>query len=286
MRQTTPIAPVSVDDVVDSYWKFLSRNNYTGHLRRFKHRLESDPKAAEAEAVAFSVLWSEKLRPDIFEDLNAGGPDFRCAPSANESFLVEVASLDSTSVSNKSGLPLELTGAGGQAFSLITRKLRSTAQGKAAQLAGYDLPRVLAITSAHDFAGILMDRGAAEHLMISDPHLRVPLHPTGGASYFGTDLDHAVFCRPSIFDASGDPTVAPCCQSISAILLVTILAREVNIVGLLHPAPAQPFNPQLLSRVPYVRFRQWPIMRGKVEIEWILGEEQYGSAMFDHKRIR
>jgi len=236
MRQTTQIAPVSVDEVVDSYWKFLYRNNYTGHLSRFKDRLASDPKSAEAEAVVFSVLWSEKLHPDIFEDLNAGGPDFRCAPSANESFLVEVASLDSTSVSNKSGLPLELTGAGGQAFSLITRKLRSTAQGKAAQLAGYDLARVLAITSAHDFAGILMDRGAAEHLMISDPHLRVPLHSTGRRSYFATDLDHAVFCRPSIFDASGKPTFARHSPKIAATVLALCCNTRALLSGYFLPS--------------------------------------------------
>ena len=31
------------------------------------------------------------------------------------------------------------------------------------------MPGVLAITSSHDFAGLLMDRGAAEYLMTSAP---------------------------------------------------------------------------------------------------------------------
>lgn len=64
---------VSVDEVVDSYWKFLYRNNYSIHLDKFKQRLQSDQKAAEAEAVVFSLLWSAKVRPDIFEDPGTGG---------------------------------------------------------------------------------------------------------------------------------------------------------------------------------------------------------------------
>jgi hypothetical protein len=73
MHRTLRTASVSIDEVVDSYWRFLSRNRYDGHLKRFKDRLNADPKAGEAEAIIFSVLWSAKLRPDIFEDNSAGG---------------------------------------------------------------------------------------------------------------------------------------------------------------------------------------------------------------------
>src|ERR1019366_8419415 len=106
--QTTKAAGVSVDEVVDFYWRFLSRNaKYAVHFGQFKKRYQLDQKAAEAEAIVFSLLRAEKLNPDIFEDPGTGGPDFRCNPSSGESFLLEVTSLDSESVSKKSGLPLK-----------------------------------------------------------------------------------------------------------------------------------------------------------------------------------
>ena len=46
-RQTS----VSLDEFVEFYWRFLSRNEeYAVHFEQFKKRLTSDQKAAEAEA--------------------------------------------------------------------------------------------------------------------------------------------------------------------------------------------------------------------------------------------
>jgi len=283
--QVLKMASVSVDEIVDSYWRFLSRNRYDGHLKRFKDRLDSDPKAAEAEAVVFSVLWSEKLRPDVFEDNSTGGPDFRCDPSLGDSFLVEVKSLDSKAVSDRSTLPLQLNGPGGQAVRLITDKLCSAAQSKAAQLGGRGMPGVLAITSAYDYAGLLMDRGPAEYLMTSAPHFRIPLGSTGRSGQWATDLRDAVFCQAGILDAYGDQRFNTRYRSIAAILLVTIGVRETEVVGLLHPDAAHPFDPQLFPAVPYVRFAQWPLTSTNISTEWILGNGQQGSATFGHRRI-
>jgi hypothetical protein len=277
---------VSVDGIVDSYWKFLSRDQYDGHLKRFKDRLDADPKAAEAEAVIFSVLWSEKLHPDIFEDNSAGGPDFLCEPSPSDSFLVEVKSLDSKAVSARSTLPLSVHGNGGQAFSLITGKLCSAAQSKASQLGGRGMPGILAITCSHDFAGLLMDRGAAEYLMTSAPHFCVPLGSTGKTGHGETDLRDAVFCQPAVLlDASGKQSFVARYRSIAAILLVTIGVRETEIVGLLHPDAAHPFNPHLFPAIPYVRFAQWPLTSSNIRTEWILGDTQRSGATFEHRRI-
>lgn len=277
----------SVDEIVDSYWKLLSRNHYDGHLKRFKDRWNADPKAAEAEAVVFSVLWSARLRPDIFEDNSAGGPDFRCEPSPSGSFLVEVKSLDSEAVSERSALPLSITGNGGQAFGLITDKLCSAAQSKASQLGGRGMPGILAIASSHAFAGLLMDRGAAEYLMTSAPHISVPVGSTRNAGQWRTDLRNAVFCQPTaLLDASGNQGFVTRYRSIAAILLMTIGGRETDVVGLLHPDPAHPFNPQLFPAVPYVRFAQWPLTSTNISTEWILGSDtQRGAATFEHSPI-
>lgn len=286
MHRALTRARVSVDEVVDSYWKFLSRNHYHGHLRRFKDRLDADTKAAEAEAVVFSVLWAERLRPDIFEDNSHGGPDFCCEPSPGSSFLVEVKSLDSAAVSARSTLPLTVHGMGGQAFSLITDKLCSAAQSKASQLGGRGMPGVLAIASSHDFAGLLLDRGAAEYLMTSAPHFSVPIRSTGNEGHWETDLRNAVFCQPAaILDSSGNQRFAARYRSVAAILLVTIGARETEIVGLLHPDSAHPFNPQLFPAVPYVRFAEWPLTSSDIRTEWILGNAERSGAKFKHKCI-
>jgi hypothetical protein len=183
-------------------------------------------------------------------------------------------------------LPLSVHGTGGQAFSLITDKLCSAAQSKASQLGGRGVPGVLAIASSHDFAGLLMDRSAAEYLMTSAPHFSVPIGSTGKAGHWETDLRNAVFCQSAaLLDASGNQRFVTRYRSIAAILLVTIGVRKTEIVGLLHPDAAHPFNAQLFSAVPYVRFAQWPLTSSNISTEWILGDTLRGGAKFEHRRI-
>lgn len=233
------------------------------------------------------MLWSAKLRPDIFEDNSAGGPDFRCEPSPGSSFLVEVKSLDSEAVSARSTLPLTMHETGGQAFGLITDKLCSVAQSKASQLGVRGMSGVLVIASSHDFASLLMDRGAAEYLMTSAPHFSVPIGSTGKAGRRKTDMRNAVFCQPAaLLDASGDQRFVTRYRSIAAIFLATIGGRETEIVGLLHPDATHPFNPQLFPAVPYVRFAEWPLTSSNISTEWILGgDTPRVAATFEHRRI-
>lgn len=283
--QAKNAAGVLVDEILELYWRFLSRNpDRAVHFEQFKKRYKSNQKAAEAETVVFSLLRAEKLNPSIFEDPGTGGPDFRCDPSRGEPFLLEVASLDSESVSKRSGLPLKMRGAGGGAYGLITEKLLAVAKNKTAQLADHALPRVLAITSDYDFAGLLLDQLAAEYLMTSAPSINVPLN--GKPSYRSVDLRHAVFCRLSeLVTAFEDPMIFPCRESISAILLITIHPRESRVVGLLHPVPTYPFNPNWFSSVPYLKFKQWPLGK-KIETEWILGHGELRAATFEHRKIQ
>ncbi len=123
MRQTQ--APRNsgdtVQDVVEYFRRYLSRNrDLAEHYEEFLKREKSDPKAAQAEAVVFSWLRAEKLEPRLFEVPGKGGPDFCCSSDATDRFLVEATSLDSEMVSERSGLPAEITGPGGGAFGLIT----------------------------------------------------------------------------------------------------------------------------------------------------------------------
>jgi hypothetical protein len=270
---------VSVDEVVDSYWIFLARNHFDVHLDRFKQRLDSDTKAAEAEAVVFSLLWNAKARPDIFEDISKGGPDFSCEPFKQEKFLVEVTSLDSSAVTRRSSLPDRLEEGGGGAFGLITAALQRAAVGKASQLANHPYPRVLAITSSHAFASILMDAHAAENLLLSDTMISYRIGNFSDPGRQITDLRRSVFFRT---DRSGT-RIVPCRRSISAILLVSISWGQADVVGILHPEPEIVFKPGLLSQVPYLRLTSWPV-GSEIKTEWHSNGERSGT--FHHRRIR
>jgi hypothetical protein len=119
----------TVDDVLEYYYRYLARNrDLSVQFERFKKRLSNNSKTATAEAIVFSLLRAGTLRPELFEDVSTGGPDFRCARSPNGTFLVEVTCLDSEMVTRRSGLPSTITRAGSGAFGLITDRLLSEAK--------------------------------------------------------------------------------------------------------------------------------------------------------------
>jgi hypothetical protein len=49
-------------------------------------------------------------------------------------------------------------------------------------------------------------------------------------------------------------SIKPSLRSIGALLLIAADYREMGIVGLLHPDAANPFNPQWLPMIPFVKF--------------------------------
>lgn len=273
-------------DVLEYYRCYLTRNrDLADHRTQFLKRESRDPRAAQAEAVVFSWLWAEKLNPYLFEDAGTGGPDFCSTYSGSNRFLVEATSLDSEMVSERSGLPTEIRARGGGAFALITEKLKAKAQSKASQLAGHGVPTVLAITSDHAFASLLMDKLAAEYLMTSAPQINVPI---GGCapSYITNDFKDSVFNRNTgLVWASGAPIVKPALRSIGAILLITVDHREIRIVGLLHPDAANPFNPEWLPKVPFVKFTGL-VTFSSDGTEWLQAVEGHRVATFPHRHIR
>ena len=186
-------------------------------------------------------------------------------------------------VTKRSGLPATITGPGGGAFGLITdrlfRKPRTRPATRTTRAA-----RRFAIASAHAFASILLDRLAAEYLMTSAPQFNVPIG--GGPTYTTTDLKHAVFYRPlGVLDASGVPIIAPCRQSIAAILLIAIHPCEVRVVGLLHPEATYPFDPAWLPNVPFVQF-EGQCTPDHIATKWTHTDSGPRVAVFRHRRIQ
>jgi hypothetical protein len=264
----------NVDGVIQSYAEYL-HEAYPQNLDRFEQSRASDPDAALAEAVVFRMLQTMSVRPEIHDQPQKGGPDFICycnrgplhKPISEDRFIVEATSLTPDTVTRHSGIanivPEEI---GGGAFGLVTQNIVNKAKAKAAQLANYPMPRILAITSNHVATPALFNAATAMWALVSEVHWR---HEIGSdvvdpAEY--TNLERSVFLRPG-----PDGTIEACRKSISAILLIAVYGDKSEVYGIQHPEPAYPLYVGWLPKVPFIRISPWPIIDGKIFTEWVVG---------------
>ncbi len=92
--------------------------------------MKNNVESARAEAVIFSMLRSNKLKVENYEDPSHGGPGFICK-SNSHSFLVEVSCLEVDSVAKNSGIPNEIPKESvASTYNLITNLLRTKASSK------------------------------------------------------------------------------------------------------------------------------------------------------------
>ena len=250
---------MSVDAVVESYRSWLEVKA-PEHLKAFKQRLDVDPEAARAEAVTFNVLRVAGVRPTPGEVIGKGGSDFICN---KPEMVVEVTSISIDTVTKASGLKHPMSGMGG--FSQITRNLLREAINKATQLADYPMPRLLVIATEHSGGSLLMNAHSAQELLTGTTSFSIPIGGPAADITMVTQLANSVFCRPT-----NEGKVEPSRRSISAVVLMTISQDIANVIGLLHPDPAVPFDPNVLSNVHFLRFRSWPLEAGKpFGVEWV-----------------
>jgi hypothetical protein len=255
------------DEVTQAYALFLEVC-HPEHLKRFQDRLKADPEAARAEAAVFSWLRTSRLAPAINEHPSRGGADFLCLPGEKDSFLLEVTSLRKDAIASKSGWPDDLD-EGAAAFSMVTPQISRTIQHKVPQLAGgpQDVARVLAICLSHSGASALLGTMAAERVVTSTPVITTPLAADGTASEAPRLVTNL---KQSAFFCIKNGVIVPVRERISAILLIGIWDRQLEIVGMLHPAPTTPFAYRLLGDVPFLRV-EWPIRGSEIDTEWIIG---------------
>jgi len=263
-------------DIIDSYKVFLEIK-YPPHHQIYCRRLKENIEAAKAEAVMFSLLRNTTDQIALAENVSTGGVDFRCVSNKNQ-FIVEVTCLEAESVAIQSSWPNEIADGKTGWFGMLTHMLRTKASSKASQLAGYAMPRVLAITSEHVAADILLGPHGAEALLTSDTKVEVPIGKPLDKTGLATDLKDSVFFR---FGKEGQ--IEPWRKSISAILLVTILADRSLVVGVLHPEPAYQFPITLLPCVPFFRLREWPPKNHALETEWVIAKPMPGD--FLHQQV-
>jgi hypothetical protein len=256
-----------LENVTKAYSVFLEVCAADQHTA-FLNRLTSAPDAAKAEAAVFSWLRAGKLAPIINEQVGRGGIDYLCSPPNSIPFLLEVTSLSKAAVVSKSGWPDSLDEVA-QAFSVITPQLAGKGQSKAPQLATgqVGIPRVLAICLAHPGASALLSTLAAEWLMVSDPVIQMPIAAQGkepGPARLATDLKRSVFFGPR------DGVIVPMRESISAILLVALWYRQLDILGMLHPKLTVPLDYRVFTRIPFLRV-EWPLT-SPIDMEWVIGD--------------
>ncbi|MDE0011093.1 MAG: hypothetical protein OXU36_08095 [Candidatus Poribacteria bacterium] len=257
----------TTDDLVDDYKKFLA-NKHPGRIKSFCDLLASHPASARAEAITFYFLRDRVDKVQIEEDPTKGGVDFRCETRKSE-FVVEVTHLENESVSQASGKRNEIPEKNTVgSYSRITHLLRSNASDKARQMSGYCCPSLLVMTSEHVYANdLLSSKIAAEFLLTSDTSIPVPHPPANPATdlILETDLKDSVFFR---FNNQNN-NFESCRQSISAILLCSIYANAMGVIGILHPNPVRKFPIKFLPTIPFVKLKKWPPENNEIGTEWV-----------------
>jgi hypothetical protein len=160
---------------------------------------------------------------------------------------------------------------------MITHKLRTKASRKTPQLSDHSFPRILVITCEHVAADVLLGPGGAEALLTSDTKIAVPIGKQIDKVGIVTDLKNSVFFR------SVNGELESCRRSISAILLISILADKSLVTGILHPDPNYKFPIKLLPSVPFLRMKKWPPENNIIEIDWLIYEPK--AKEFYHRKV-
>ena len=268
----------SLDDLVSAHSENL-RLHYSHYDEKFQRLRRSDPEAAAGEATLFSLLKTYfRASPEPADEPGTGGVDFICHRNGDE-FVVEVTSLNPDTVHARSGISPTVDESSGGAFQMVTTSLFNKACGKADQLSGYSCARVLAITSTHFASSFLLDTQGAEWLLTSEPRIQIPAGGPGRPVTMTTDLQNSIFFGPN-----AERHIVARRKSISAILLIGIFADQSNVVGILHPEPAQPLNIGHFREVPFVRLSSWPIAGCVIKTEWVVDSPQ--AKTFWHSMVK
>lgn len=257
---------VSIQEVVDSYLKYLAKFDQTHHvkcLKKYQRLLRTDQEAARTEALVFSWLHSLGLAPEPI-DRGDGGPDFLCHSGSFSKLYVEVTSLSSETIANKSGIPdLDKCGGGGN-FNPITLTLLRKAIKKIPQIASLPYPRLIVITGSHPSSYTLLC-GFGLNLLTGDT---ITDADSGKEEISQIYYPEEEFIN-SIFFSVQERKITPDHQTISAILLMANYCNRCYVIGLNHPEPHMRFDIRSLLEVPFCQFKVWPIINGIIETEWV-----------------
>lgn len=266
-----------IQEVVNGYQEYLKLNCSEQHQKSFNDLLtKNHEEAAISEAVVFNWLCQNNLNPGVEENKSTGGMDFICSYNKKDEFVVEVTCLKREELAMSTGLSVKKFGG----FRMPTKEIRTRISNKAKKLSGYEMPRVLAITSLHDAAPILLNSQIIPgFFLVSGWKLNVPIGNSDEDFHLSTDLQEAIFFR-----FKGNSTeIEYCRESVSAVLLISITGNGLCATGYLHPKPTYSLNAKFLSAVPFLKVKNNLIRDGEILTEWINAAPYSASFPLDLK---
>jgi hypothetical protein len=244
-------------------------------LANWEARLKQDDpeqcESAVAEALILNVFFPMVNDIQVAEDPAAGGMDFFCKTSAGQ-FHLEVTNISRAQAANASGFPIEFTPNQGMAyFEPLTRTVLNKIRGKARQASLGEGPSIVLVSTLHYQVSASCFRPRyVEYLLTSRPKITgnwdSRLGEVVGDLYQATDLRQSIMVKPETLQAAR--------RSVSAVICAGLGIAKPHLYGVLHPDAARPFNPRLLPRIPFARFREWPL-RDHADVDWILDKEPW-----------
>lgn len=175
-------------------------------------------------------------------------PDFKCQIDGQK-FYIEVTHISTQKAEKLTGLLEEDDSA--MRPTPLNRAIKAICSEKAVQCSNQDAPVLIAVGTFHGEAAMFSFSPPWPDMILTgmtEMSVRInkeTLSPVGGIQQT-SELQSAAFLKFERDDSIGFAR-----SSISGLLLCGLSLQPTWVIGLLHPNPARPFSPALLSRVSF-----------------------------------
>ena len=260
-----------LDQIAQQYAKWLEESS-PAKARRYRQRTEVQPGRSNAadgdredalvEAVTWWILADQYSYSLTTGEGESGGPDFDCWRDKTLALTAEATAFRRKALSRESTLPQEPDGLAGSfgdvsegLYDRITRKLRQSRRRVG--------PVIVVVGSTHWCHDLVLNHWAAEMLISGRPSMsyRIGIEPAAPSQV--TEFRGSIFFR-----LQGGLEVDRANESIAGVLLLGINADSCHLVGALNPWAKPPFDPGLLSGIPFCKGILQP---GSLLLDWVNG---------------
>jgi hypothetical protein len=233
------------------------------YAKQWAQRYINDWEGAMCEATFWAVLHDSGV---TVEPNPKTTPDYVCM-KGSEKFYVEVTCIQIESATRKTGLNPVPENGRATFYQNLNEAIRSECINKTDKCANLDAPCVVAIGTFHPHASTVAVNERFIECLHTDPCIGFDFDPRVGQivgePYQLAKRRKSIFTQ--LFDVGG---VTPVRRPISALLVGGLGCEPPRIFGLLNPAPAREFDPQLLERIPFCVERT-NFLKAGVSVEWI-----------------
>jgi hypothetical protein len=252
------------------------------HQRDWENLLKADYEAALCEAAVRRLLQVAQITVQPNADLiglaQYGAerrPDYRCARTNPEgNFYVEVANIPIAKAVAETNLPHPFQ-SGPRNYRNLNKPIFDKCRKKTKQCSDTALPTLLAVGTFHYQASVIcMTRRDADWLLTGETSISFMVNAETGAAvgdtFQTTKLDKASFLRPEPASCS----IREARTSLSGLLLCGFGCVTPNVVGILHPQAARPFDPGML---PGINFGQVIVDHSTGQLRTVWPDESDGG---------